>query len=216
MDVSTAVKEGGGFKVVGKGIVEVAACVGDSSVHKIRVEALHTPGFAMNLISLPTLDMRGFCGEWGNRSISVWGRDGRLVVDGRLARTVGSRKLYEVDVVDDIDSSRSPVAAIAGRDRNQPTDLEGWHQCLVHANVRCIESMVSKGLVDGLVITCNELCGMCKDCILGKQDKAPFNDGVVHETEPLEHVHVDLWGKAQTASWSGALYMMLVSDGGRL
>jgi hypothetical protein len=115
MDGSTAVKDGGGFKVAGKRIVKVAVRVGDGSVHKIRIEALHTPGFAMNLISLPTLDMRGFHGEWGNGSISVRGRDGRLVVDRCLARTVGSRKLYEVDVIDDIDSSRSPVAAIAWR-----------------------------------------------------------------------------------------------------
>jgi hypothetical protein len=53
----TMVKDGGGFKVAGKGIVEVMVHLGDGTVHKIRVEVLHTPGFAMNLISLPTLDM---------------------------------------------------------------------------------------------------------------------------------------------------------------
>jgi hypothetical protein len=42
----------------------------------------------------------------------------------------------------------------------------------------------------------------------------PFDDEVVHETEPLERVHLDLWGRARTPSWSGAVYMMLVSDGG--
>lgn len=55
---------------------------------------------------------------------------------------------------------------------------------------------------------------MCEDYILGKQDKMPFDDEVVHETRPLEHVHLDLWEKARTPSWSGAVYMMLVSDGG--
>jgi hypothetical protein len=135
---------------------------------------------------------------------------GKLLVDGRLAKSVGSRKLYEVDVVDEIDGRCSPVAAIAGRDRNQPTDLEGWHRRLVHADIRRIERMASKGLVDGLVITRKLLRGMCEDCILGKQDKAPFDDFVVHETEPLERVHVDLWGQARTLSWSGAVYMMLV------
>jgi hypothetical protein len=74
--------------------------------------------------------------------------------------------------------------------------------------------MAAKGLVDGLIITRKLLRGMCEDCILGKQDKAPFDDFVVHETEPLERVHVDLWGQARTPSWFGAVYMMLISDGG--
>ncbi|KAJ7248547.1 hypothetical protein B0H12DRAFT_1072598 [Mycena haematopus] len=161
----------------------------------------------MNLILLPTLDTRGFLGEWGNGQMSVRGQDGKLLIDGRLAKSVGSRKLYEVNVVDEIDGQRSPVAAIAGRDRNQPTDLEGWHRRLVHADVHRIERMVAKGLVNGLVITCKLLRGMCEDCILGKQDKAPFDDVVVHETEPLERVHIDLWGQARTPSWSGAAFI---------
>ncbi|KAJ6458838.1 hypothetical protein C8R47DRAFT_929245, partial [Mycena vitilis] len=85
---------------------------------------------------------------------------------------------------------------------------------LGHADVRVIKRMAERGLVDGLIIVNSDLRGMCKDCILGKQDKAPFNDEVVHETKPLERVHLDLWGKARTPSWSGAVYMMLVSDGG--
>jgi hypothetical protein len=104
--------------------------------------------------------------------------------------------LYDVEVVDDIDGQRPPVAAIAGRDRNQPTDLEGWHRRMVHADVRRIERMATRGLVDGLVITRKMLWGMCEDCVLGKQDKAPFDDVVTHETEPLERVHVNLWGQA--------------------
>jgi hypothetical protein len=74
--------------------------------------------------------------------------------------------------------------------------------------------MVAKGLVNGLVITRKVMRGMCEDCMLGKQDKALFDDVVVHKTELLERVHVDLWGQAQTPSWSGAVYMMLISDGG--
>ncbi|KAJ7795573.1 hypothetical protein B0H13DRAFT_1934884 [Mycena leptocephala] len=69
---STAVKSGGGFQVEGRGTAEFTVRVADGSIHKIHVEgALHTPGFAMNLISLPTLDTRGFRGEWGNGQMSV-------------------------------------------------------------------------------------------------------------------------------------------------
>jgi hypothetical protein len=107
----------------------------------------------MNLISLPTFDTRGFHGEWGYGKLAVRDQSGKLLIDGRLAKSIGSRKLYDVEVVDDVDGQRPPVAAIAGRDRNQPTDLEGWHRRMVHADVCRIERMAVKGLVDGLVIT---------------------------------------------------------------
>jgi hypothetical protein len=32
--------------------------------------------------------------------------------------------------------------------------------------------------------------------------------------EPLERIHLDLWGKAQMMSLGGAYYMMLAADGG--
>jgi hypothetical protein len=46
--------------------------------------------------------------------------------------------------------------------------------------------------VDGLRIVGRDLRGLCEDCIFGKQDRMPFDDKVVHESEPLEHVHLDL------------------------
>lgn len=210
---STALKSGGSFQVAGWGLAEFEVRLADGSEHKIHLELMHTPGFAMNLISLPTLDTRGFRGTWGNGRLSVLNREGKVVVDGQIASETGRRKLYQVDVVDKKDSG-DVVAAIAGRDRNQPTDLETWHPRLGHADVRVIKRMAQQELVDGLKIVNTELRGMCEDCIRGKQDKAPFNDEVFHETKPLERVHLDLWGKARTPSWSGAVYMMLVSDGG--
>jgi hypothetical protein len=89
---STVVK-GSGFTVTGKGLAEMTVRISDRSVHKIHVEALHTPGFAMNLISLPTLDTRGFHSEWGSGMLSVCSRNGKLLIDEQLARSIGSRKL---------------------------------------------------------------------------------------------------------------------------
>jgi hypothetical protein len=109
-------------------MAELMVRISDGSVHIVRFEALHCPGFAMNLISVPTFDTRGFHGEWGSGKLSVCDASGKLLMDGRLAKSIGSRRLYDVEVIDDIDSQRPPVAAIAGRDRNQPTDLEGWHR----------------------------------------------------------------------------------------
>jgi hypothetical protein len=215
LEGSTAVRSGGGFKVEGKGMAEFTVRVAGGSIQKILLDSLHTPDFGMNLISLPTLDTRGFRGEWGNGRLSVVSRDGVKVVDGQIVRTGGRRKLYQVDVVDNIDGgSGSVIAAIAGRNRNQPTDLETWHRRFGHGDVRAIKRMADRSLVDGLNLLDRELRGWCEDCILGKQDKMPFDDVVMHENTPLQRVHLDLWGKARTPSWGHAIYMMLVSDGG--
>jgi hypothetical protein len=53
--------------------------------------------FAFNLISLPQLDQKGFYGTWGSGVLSVF-KDGKLVVEGRLAFQTPTRLLYKVDV----------------------------------------------------------------------------------------------------------------------
>ncbi len=152
----------------------------------------------MNLILLPALDVAGFRGVWGGGVLSVVEpKAGRTVMLGRLKLTVGSRQLYEVEVVDDVDI----VAAVVGaRSRNKPTDLEIWHQQFGHGDVRVIKSMNDKGLVDGLEITNRLLNGMCEDCIFGKIVCCPFDEDVIPEGEPLDRVSVNLWGKARTVS----------------
>ncbi len=56
--------------------------------------------------------------------------------------------------------------------------------------------MVSKGLVDGLKIMQRKMSGRCVDCIYGKHVQCSFDKTVTPETEVLERVHLDLWGKA--------------------
>jgi hypothetical protein len=137
---STALKQGGDFKVAGKGLAEFVVRIADGSQHIVQMEAIHTPGFAMNLISILTFDTRGLRGSWGNGRLSVLNQDGKIVIDGQIMRKMGRRRLYQVDVVDNKDGG-DIVAAIAGRDRNQPTDLETWHPRFGHADVRVIKRM---------------------------------------------------------------------------
>lgn len=121
--------------------------------------------------------------------------------------------MYEVNVVDEIDCDPTLVAA-ARSSLKKPVDLAMWHRRLAHSDIKTIERMCSKNIVDGLDITGRALDGLCEDCIYGKMTRRPFDDDVTAESEPLERVHLDLWGKARTQSWSGAYYMLLISDSG--
>ncbi|CAK5269034.1 unnamed protein product [Mycena citricolor] len=206
----TAIKSGGRFQIAGHGDVEIIVETEGKERHRIRLHALHTPEFRMNLISITTLDSRGLRGSWGGGVLSVMSQHGKVILTGRLTGgTDNGRRLYAVEVIEDM-----PYVAIAGRNRNQPTSLENWHRRLGHADVRTIKQMATKGAVEGLEITRSDVQGMCQDCILGKQDRAPFDDEVNHETYPLERVHLDLWGRARTLSWGQAVYLLLISDGG--
>jgi hypothetical protein len=200
---------------VGTGRARFNVRIKDRSTPTILLDAIHTPDFTMNLISVPKLDRRGLVGAIRGGRLTVSSRDGTRIIDGVLTKMEGGRELYKVEVVDTLDEEGDGViTTIAGRNRDQPTDLETWHRRFGHSDVRVLERMASKSLVDGLRIVRRELRGLCEDCIFGKQDRMPFDDEVVHETEPLERVHLDLWGRTRTPSWSGAVYMMLVSDGG--
>lgn len=76
----------------------------------------------MNLISLPSLDLKGYGGTWGNGRLSVVDpKTKHTIIDGRLSRVVNSRKLYEVDAVEPL------VAVVSARSQNKPVDLEMWH-----------------------------------------------------------------------------------------
>src|SRR6266581_8564165 len=77
---------------------------------------------------------------------------------------------------------------------SQPTTLEQWHCRLSHCNTSTIEEMAGKGLVDGLTITEKDLRGKCKDCILGRQTRRPFDEKMDTSLDPLDLVSFDLWG----------------------
>ncbi|KAJ3925323.1 MAG: hypothetical protein NXY57DRAFT_882401, partial [Lentinula lateritia] len=81
-----------------------------------------------------------------------------------------------------------------------------------HGDIKVIKRIAEKSLVDGLVITNNTVSGLCEDCVYGKITRRPFDDVVVPETEPLERVSLDLWGRASVRSRGGAWYMLLCAD----
>lgn len=173
----------------------------------------------MNLISLPELDRQGFVGTWGQGRLDVTKEgSGKVILSGRLAQNKHSRRLYQVDVVEE----ETRTVAASSRSRNKPTDLQTWHRRFGHSDIRAVQSLWKSGLIEGL-----EICGqgtvepgtvepdhICEPCKLGKAVRKPFDDTVSHETLPLERVHVDLWGRARTQSQGGANYMMLIGDGG--
>ena len=197
------------FNIVGCGIAELNVRNLNGAVNRVCFAAVHTPSFAMNLISIPELDDAGFKGEWGNGWLSVKHlSSNEVIMDSRLTQSRGSHQLYELDIVDDVPG----VNQVGARSHNKPCSLEMWHCCFGHCDIKVIEWLAKREMIDGLIVTNFELCRKCKPCILMKMTRQPFDDEVKHSTEVLKCISLDLWGKARTQSRGGAWYMGLMVD----
>jgi len=114
--------------------------------------------------------------------------------------------MYIVDTVD-----HSPMAMSS---LSCPTSLEQWHRHLTHCSPTTIREMASCDLVNGLTILGKDLQGKCKDCILGRQTRRPFDEQSDTSVDPLELMSFDLWGPSCTQSAGGKLYFMPIVNAG--
>ena len=191
---------GAKFRICGKGTV-VKTYMSKGKQTKLTFNnALHTPDFAANLISVGRFDAAGFRVVFNEAEATFFDPNGHIFISA--PRLNGMYSL----------STCEPVAMPA-RSHEHPTNIDLWHRRLAHTGVSLIENMAKKKLVDGLQVTSEErLPGMCEDCVLGKHTSRPYDEHVIPETIPLARVHVDLWGPARVQSIGGAKYLLVLTD----
>ncbi|GJS87114.1 retrovirus-related pol polyprotein from transposon TNT 1-94 [Tanacetum coccineum] len=87
-----------------------------------------------------------------------------------------------------------------------------WHRRLGHANMRLIQSLVSKELVRNLpkLKFDQHFCDACK---IGKQAHASHKaKNIVSTTRCLELLHLDLFGPSAVRSYGGNRYTLVIVD----
>jgi transposase InsO family protein len=191
-----------GFDILGIGDVEFTTRAGGNDRIIRLTNVRYAPTVQFNLISIPTLDGKGFSGTWGNNVFTVCSPGSNEVV----MQGVGRAKMYEID-------KRDSVVANYARSTTKTTDILTWHRRLAHVSIPRILRMANRNLVNGLDISSKTVSGMCEDCLYAKATKRPFDEVLEHEADVLERVHLDLWGPARTKSQGGAVYMALYTDG---
>ncbi|XP_019057165.1 PREDICTED: uncharacterized protein LOC109116374, partial [Tarenaya hassleriana] len=156
---------------------------------RILTEVRYVPNLKKNLISLGTLESKGY---------TVTIRDGILkVVSGALVVLKGVRKnnLYYFKGSTVIGT----VAVTAGEDKDsEVTRL--WHMRLGHPGEKALQNLVKQGVLKGA-----RLCKLefCEHCVLGKQSKVKFGTAI-HNTEGiLDYIHSDVWGPTRETSLGG-------------
>ncbi|KAI4295042.1 hypothetical protein MLD38_040690 [Melastoma candidum] len=88
-----------------------------------------------------------------------------------------------------------------------------WHRRLGHSNFKLLSKLVKKDLVKGLPNIRFEHDSFCEACSLGKQTKSSFKSkNEVSTSQPLELLHMDLFGPTRVQSVGGRRYCLVVVD----
>lgn len=167
------------YKIVGIGSIQIKMFDG---VVRTLADVRHVPGLKMNLISLSTLDLKGYkySGEGGVLKVSK----GALVV---MKADIKSANLYHLRGTTVTGNSN-----VTSSSSSDSTNL--WHMRLGHMSELGLTILSKKGLLDD---KCVDKLKFCEHCIFGKHKRVKFNTSVHTTKGILDYVHADLWGPSQ-------------------
>jgi len=179
-----------------QGIGDVRLKLHDGSYRTLTI-LRYVPELKRNLISLGELDRNSlkFKGEGGVVKISK----GSLV----CMKAVLRNGIYLLQAT----TLCGEVAAISPNSKSKVTL---WHLRMSHISEQGLNELTKQGILDlGQTIG----LGKCESCIYGKAVKVKFNKTAIHSLkEPLDYIHSDLWGLAQTVSHGGSRYFLSIID----
>jgi hypothetical protein len=178
--------------IVGMGTVQIKMFDG---IVRTLTEVRHVPSMSRNLISLSTLDTKGYKYTAGDGVIKV--TKGSLVV---IKGDLKAENLYVLR-----GSSGSANAVVASD--SETTKI--WHTRLGHMGAPGLAELSKRGLLDG----CHaDTLDFCEHCVFSKHERVKFSSAVHNTENILDYVHADLWGPSRIPSHGGARYMLTIID----
>lgn len=226
---SSRISTAGGEKlhVAGKGKVAISTDFGEIKIGNI----LYVPGVTKNLLSIGTITDGKEKYKLLFDSGKVWILKDFPTPKNHHIVTMGYRHLKN-----GLYRFRPPAATINNVihvEDQQPQLSCLWHRGLGHANLRTMQFMASKAIVDGLPSSFSAL-PFCLACRIGKQTRERIPNkrprlsyctacketrtkdqgtrGTAYAPQLLELIHTDLCGPISTPSPSGSRYIMTFTD----
>ncbi|GJV18500.1 putative ribonuclease H-like domain-containing protein [Tanacetum coccineum] len=94
-----------------------------------------------------------------------------------------------------------------------PDESNLWHRRLGHVNFKTMNKMVRGNLVRGLPSKLFEINQTCVACQKGKQHRASYKTKTVSSiSQPLQMLHMDLFGPTFVKSLMKKMYCLVVTD----
>uniref|UniRef100_A0A2N9HW07 CCHC-type domain-containing protein n=1 Tax=Fagus sylvatica TaxID=28930 RepID=A0A2N9HW07_FAGSY len=180
--------------IIGMGTIKIK--MSDGVVRTLE-EVRHIPDMRKNLISLGTLDSKGYNYKSENGIMKV-SKGAMIVMTGQKI----SSNVYKL-------LGNTILGGVAAVAESEDDDTLLWHMRLGHMSERGMRELHKRNLLTGIK-SCK--LDFCKYCIMGKQCRMRFKTAT-HKTKGiLDYVHSDIWGPVRTPSKGGAQYFMSFID----
>uniref|UniRef100_A0A2N9I6R9 Integrase catalytic domain-containing protein n=1 Tax=Fagus sylvatica TaxID=28930 RepID=A0A2N9I6R9_FAGSY len=180
--------------IIGMGTIKIK--MSDGVVRTLE-EVRHIPDMRKNLISLGTLDSKGYSYKSENGIMKV-SKGAMVVMTGQKI----SSNVYKL-------LGNTILGGVAAVVESEDDDTLLWHMRLGHISERGMRELHKRNLLTGIK-SCK--LDFCKYCIMGKQCRVRFKTAT-HKTKGiLDYVHSDIWGPVRTPSKGGAQYFMSFID----
>jgi hypothetical protein len=160
-------------------------------------DVLYVPGLKKNLLSISTLDKKGYRVSFIDGEVLMWDK-GETLNEAIIIR-----------------SEENGLYKLKGHPETAMTDAiekscELWHRRLAHINYKALPYICK--VVTGLPELKVDQEGICNGCAQGKNIKNPFPKRDNKAEGALELIHSDVCGPMQTSSISGYVYYVSFID----
>ena len=184
-------------KAVGIGSIKIRTHTGKiATLNEVR----HVPKMTKNLISLSTLDSKGFRFSGGSGELCI--SKGSLVV----LKGVKHGTLY---ILQGSTLTGSAAAAVASSEDRRSDMTKLWHIRLGHMSERGMQILSKRDLLEGHKVT--DL-GFCEHCTFGKLHRRKFGKAIHRTKGTLDYIHSDCWGPSRVESLGGCRYFLSMID----
>ena len=186
------------IQAFGIGSVASQVLTGNSPVMKQLNNVLYVPKLASNLLSVRQLTNEGFSLEFDADGCTVRDESAQILV-----KVSPTKNLYKLK------GDRSASDVVAHTASAVSRMKQRWHERLGHLEFGDLQSVKSKGLVQGMDWDDrNEDDNICVACVEGKQHRTPFpTEGARRAEDLLEIVHSDVCGPMRRNSLGGGSYL---------
>ncbi|CAI5771537.1 Retrovirus-related Pol polyprotein from transposon TNT 1-94 [Podarcis lilfordi] len=196
------IADGNIVKAKGAGSMSLKCNINNECIENTISRVLYVPELSCNLISVSTLDKKGFQITFGNGECKVT-KNGKVVAQAKLINGV-----YELDL------SENQSAKVAHSSQKNEADLDLWHRRLGHRDTNVILDLQKRELVRGLQVKqSNKAPAKCVSCITEKAVKPSFpRCAEQRSNKVLDIVHTDICGPMNVPSLGKNRYILIFLD----
>ena len=153
-----------------------------------------------NLLSISQLCDKGFKITFSDNKCSIFDQNQNLIFEGNR-----DRNIYVLNMKINHNSNMCLLA--------KDNDPWIWHKRFCHINFKALSKLSRNNLVKGLPKINFKVDHICDACQLGKLTKSSFKSKKVISTkQPLELLHMDLFGPTQVQSINHNKYVFVIVD----